>query len=89
MLDAEFSHDGEDCTFETLTKRFAIRDKTAQKIGEMIHDADLEDDKFQRVECVGIDRILKGYAKEGLSDEEILRRGFDCFDALYSFLRGR
>ena len=89
MLDAEFSHDGEDCTFETLTKRFAIRDKTAQKIGEMIHDADLEDDKFQRVECVGIDRILKGYAKEGLSDEEILRRGFDCFDALYSFLQRR
>lgn len=89
MLDAEFSHVGEDCTFETLTKRFAIRDKAVQKIGEMIHDADLEDDKFQRTECVGIDRILKGCAKEGLPDEEILRRGFECFDALYSFLQRR
>ena len=89
MLDAEFSHVGEDCTFETLTKRFVIRDKAIQKIGEMIHDADLEDDKFQRVECVGIDRILKGCAKEGLPDEEILRRGFECFDALYSFLQRR
>jgi len=89
MLDAEFSHVDDDCTFETLTKRFAIRDKAVQKIGEMIHDADLEDDKFQRVECVGIDRVLKGCAKEGLPDEEILRRGFECFDALYSFLQRR
>jgi hypothetical protein len=89
MLDAEFSHVGEDCSFETLTKRFAIRDKAVRKIGEMIHDADLEDDKFQRVECIGIDRILKGCAKQGLSDEEILRRGFECFDALYSFLQRR
>jgi len=89
MLDAEFSHLGDDCTFETLTKRFVIRNKAIQKIGEMIHDADLEDDKFQRTECVGIDHILKGWAKDGLADDEILRRGFECFDALYSFLQRR
>ena len=89
MIDAEFSHVGEDCTFETLTKRFAIRDKAVRKIAEMIHDADLEDDKFQRPEAVGLDHILKGWAKEGLPDEEILRRGFECFDALYAFLHRR
>ena len=89
MLDAEFSHVGEDCTFETLVQRFAIRDKAVRKIAEMIHDADLEDEKFQRPEAIGIDRILKGWAKEGLADEEILRRGFECFDALYSFLQRR
>jgi hypothetical protein len=89
MLDAEFSHHGNYCTFETLTKRFAISDKTLIKIGEMIHDADLDDARFQRVEAVGIDRVLKGWAKEGLSDQEILRRGFECFDALYAFLQPR
>jgi hypothetical protein len=89
MLDAEFSHHGNCCTFETLTKRFAISDKAVGKIGEMIHDADLDDARFQRVECVGIDRVLKGWAKEGLADEEILRRGFECFDALYAFLQRR
>jgi len=89
MLDAEFSHHGNCCTFETLAKRFAIADKAVGKIGEMIHDADLDDAKFQRVECVGIDRVLKGWAKEGLPDDEILRRGFECFDALYSFLQKR
>jgi len=87
MLDAQFSHHGNYCTFETLTKRFAISDKSVAKIGEMIHDADLDDARFQRVEAVGVDRVLKGWAKEGLPDEEILRRGFECFDALYSFLQ--
>lgn len=89
MLDAEFSHHGDHCTFETLTKRFAISDKAVAKMGEMVHDADLDDDRFQRVEAVGIDRVLKGWAKEGLGDEEILRRGFECFDALYLFLQKR
>jgi hypothetical protein len=89
MMDAEFSHVGDDCTFETLTNRFAIRDKAVRKIAEMIHDADLEDEKFQRPEAIGIDRVLKGWGKEGLPDEEILRRGFQCFDALYAFLQRR
>ena len=89
MLDAEFSHHGNCCTFETLAKRFAIADKAVAKIGEMIHDADLDDAKFQRVECVGIDRVLKGWAREAVPDDEILRRGFECFDALYAFLQRR
>ena len=87
MLDAEFTHAGDDCTFETLIKRFHIQDNVLRKIGEMIHDADLDDEKFQRYECLGIDRVLKGWAKQGMADDEILRRGFELFDGLYSFLR--
>ena len=60
------------CTFETLTKRFAIEDKAVRKIGEMIHDADLDDAKFQRVEGIGIDRVLKGWGKTAMRDDEIL-----------------
>ena len=83
----EFSHHGEDCTFETLLARFAIADKAARKIGEMVHDADLEDAKFQRPEGIGLDRIFKGWAKRGMADEEILARGAVCLDGLYAFLR--
>ena len=87
MLEADFSHQGDDCTFETLVKRFRIQDTIVGKMSEMIHDADLDDDKFERAECIGIDRVLKGWAREGISDQEILRRGFQCFDALHAFLR--
>jgi hypothetical protein len=89
MVDVEFSHHGDNCTFETLIRRFGIEDKALRKIAEMIHDTDLEDEKFQRSECIGIDRVLKGWAREGLPDDEILRRGFECFDALYAFLQRR
>ncbi len=87
MVDVEFSHHGDCCTFETLTRRFAIDDKAVRKIGEMIHDADLEDAKFQRVECIGLDRVLKGWGKSGMTDQEILTGGFACFDGIYEFLQ--
>ena len=87
MVDVEFSHHGDRCTFETLIRRFGIEDKAVRKIAEMIHDADLEDSKFQRSECIGIDRVLKGWAKSGMSDDQILLHGFECFDGLYSFLQ--
>jgi hypothetical protein len=89
MVDVEFSHRGDNCTFETLIRRFGIEDKAVRKIAEMIHDTDLEDEKFQRSECIGIDRVLKGWARVGLPDDEILRRGLECFDALYAFLQRR
>ena len=89
MLEGDFSHDGDNCTFETLIRRFGIQDKAACKVAEMVHDADLGDDKFQRTECIGIDRVLKGWGREDVSDQEILRRGFQCFDALYAFLQRR
>jgi hypothetical protein len=87
MIDGDFTHEGDDCTFETLLKRFSIQDKAVRKIGEMIHDADLQDEKFARTEALGIDRVLKGWAKQGLSDAELLNQGLQCFDGLYAFLR--
>src|SRR5260370_42679151 len=64
MLDTDFSHHGNCCTFETLIKRFAISDKAVAKIGEMIHDADLDDARFHLVEGFGIDRVLKCCARK-------------------------
>jgi hypothetical protein len=86
MMDVEFTHHGDDCTFETLLKRFSISVSPARKLGEMIHDADLEDGKFQRPECIGLDLLFKGWARLGWSDVEILERGFTCFDGLYAAL---
>ena len=87
MSEVEFTHHGDDCTFETLLKRFGINDRALRQISEMIHDADLEDEKFGRAECVGIDRVLKGFARMGLKDAQILENGFEIFDALYRQLQ--
>jgi hypothetical protein len=81
-----FGHRGEDCTFETLCKEFAIRDKKVKRIAQIIHDADLGDDKFGRAEGEGLDRVLKGWAKQDLPDDELLRRGMDLIEGLYDSL---
>lgn len=79
-----FGHRGDDCTFETLCKEFSIRDRRIRTIAQIIHDADLEDEKFGRSEGLGLDRTLIGWAKNGISDEELLRRGMELIDGLYA-----
>src|SRR6185437_9738744 len=60
-----FGHRGDDCTFETLRKEFVIRDPKVAVIAQIIHDADLEDEKYGRSEGIGLDRVLIGWAHEG------------------------
>lgn len=84
MADVEFTHHGDDCTFETLIKRFGLRDRGLERISEMIHDADLHDEKFHSPGAEGIDQVLAGLARLGWSDEKILAHGFTCFEALYA-----
>jgi len=78
-----FGHRGDDCTFETLRKEFVIRDPKVAVIAQIIHDADLEDERYGRSEGVGLDRVLIGWAQEGTADEELLRRGMEMIEGLY------
>ncbi len=86
MYEGGFGHRGEDCTFETLLKLFHIRDKRLLVMAEVVHDADLFDEKFGRKEGFGIDEVMKGWAREGLSDQELLKRGMQLADGLYKSL---
>jgi hypothetical protein len=78
-----FGHRGEDCTFETLQKDFKIRDRRVKVISEIIHDADLADEKFGRKEGYGIDEVLKGWARQGIPDQDLLDRGMQLIEGLY------
>jgi hypothetical protein len=83
FLESGFGHRGEDCTFETLEKEFQIRDRRVGAIGQMIHDADLLDDRFGRKEGYGVDEILKGWARQGIPDDKLLDRGMELVEGLY------
>lgn len=82
-----FGHQGNNCTFETLVKSFAIRDRRAGLVAQAVHDADLADEHFGRDEALGVDRILEGWAAQGISDEELLRRGMEMIEGLYNGIR--
>jgi hypothetical protein len=86
MYHGGFGHRGDDCTFETLAKEFRIRNRKVDIIAEIIHDADVLDDKFGRHEGFGINEVLKGWARRNISDNELLERGVELFEGLYESL---
>ncbi|ETW98045.1 MAG: ChrB protein [Candidatus Entotheonella factor] len=87
MFDAEFTHEGEHCTFEVLLERTGLHDPALRAIAEIVHDIDVKDDKFQREEAVGIDRLIAGLAMTHKADEDRLARGAAIFDDLYAYFQ--
>lgn len=81
-----FSHMRDDCTFETLCRQFAIRDPKVLALAEMVHDADLQDEKFGRSEGIALDSVLNGWAQEGIADDALLERGINLFEGLFQGL---
>ena len=87
MFEAEFTHEGESCTFEVLLRRFGLRDKALLEVAEIVHDVDLKDGKFARPEAVGLDRLIAGIAMRHPEDEARLRDGDAAFDSLYEYFK--
>jgi hypothetical protein len=87
MYGAEFTHHGEDCTFETMLKRFGLSDsKALREIAEIVHDIDLKDDKFHRLEAVGLNTIINGLSQTLRDDRKLLQQCSAIFDGLYALL---
>jgi hypothetical protein len=88
MFDAEFTHEGDRCTFEVLIGRLVPKVAALRPIAEVIHDIDLKDGKFERTEAAGIDALITGICKHYKDDDERLQRGSAIFDDLFeSFSR--
>jgi hypothetical protein len=89
MFEAEFTHEGDRCTYEVLLRRSGLKDAALVAIGEIVHDIDLKDGKFAREEASGIAHLIDGLAASGIQDAQRLERGGALFDDLYAYFRGR
>lgn len=85
MFDAEFTHEGDQCTFEVLRDRHGLSDPALIAIGEIVHDIDLKDSKFGRQEAFGIAGLIAGIAMAYKEDEIRLERGQAVFEDLYQY----
>jgi hypothetical protein len=85
MYGSEFTHHGEDCTFETLMKAFDLKDPALQSIAEIVHDIDLKDSKYGRKETEGIENIIRGLKQQQKDDAKLLEKGKEIFDVLYQY----
>jgi hypothetical protein len=82
MFDAEYSHEGDHCTFETLIERFALDEPGLRRVAEVVHDMDLKEAKFNRPETTGFAACLAGLCRAHHEDDERLTRGSVLFESL-------
>ncbi|WP_207480770.1 chromate resistance protein ChrB domain-containing protein [Arenibaculum pallidiluteum] len=87
MFEAEYTHEGDHCTFEVLLARLCEPDRALQAIGEIVHDIDLKDGKFGREEAAGIRTLVAGIAAATEDDARRLERGASALDDLYEYFR--
>ena len=80
----ELSHQGEDCTFETLVKRARLRDRRLARLAEVVHEADLRDGKYPHEEARGIDVAIRALLAASPDDHQVLAHGMTLFEGLYA-----
>jgi hypothetical protein len=87
MFEAEFTHEGDRCTFEVLCERAGLEDPAVRILGEIVHDIDLKDAKFGREETAGVASLIDGIVLAHCDDEHRLARGAAILDDLYRHFR--
>lgn len=83
MFGVEFGHQGGDCTFETLMRRFRLRAKGLDALARMVHAVDLKDDRFVVPEAPAVQRLVDGLRRQHADDEVLLERGIEMIESLY------
>jgi len=83
MFEAEYTHEGDRCTFETLVSQFGLSHPGLRPIAEMVHDIDLKDAKFARPETAGFERLIDGITRTHPSDEDRIAQGATLLDGFY------
>ncbi len=86
MVGVELSHHGGDCTFETLLRRYDLADPVLWRIAEIVHEADLDDERYDAPEAAGFDVALRGLSMV-CSDAETLAVTSPLFDGLYEYCK--
>jgi len=86
MRGAELSHHGGDCTFETMLHRYGLNDPVLWDVARIVHEADLDDQRFDAPEAPGLDVLCRGLSMI-LDDAAMLAATGPLFDGLYEFCR--
>jgi hypothetical protein len=84
MRGAEFSHRDGGCSFETFLRRYELEEPALWAIARIIHEADLEDDRYDAPEAPGLDVVMRGLAMVR-DDHEVLELSGPLYDGLFAY----
>lgn len=83
MFGVAFSHHGHHCTFETLCSVFGIRNEAVRRVGAIVHDLDLKDERFGASEAPTVAAMIDGLQLANGDDDRLLAEGMTLFESLY------
>ena len=83
---AELSHHGSDCSFETILRRYELTDPVLSRIAQIVHEADLDDQRYDAPEAAGFDVALRGLSMV-CADDQVLELTGPLFDGLYEYCK--
>jgi hypothetical protein len=86
MRGVDLGHHGGDCTFETILHRYELTDPVLWRLAAIIHEADLDDERYDAPEAPGLDVVLRGLSMV-CDDDRVLELTGPLFDGLYEYLR--
>jgi hypothetical protein len=86
MRGVDYGHHGADCTFETILRRHDLDDPVLWRIAAIVHEADLEDDRYDAPEAPGLDVVLRALSMTS-DDETVLALTGPVFDGLHEYYR--
>jgi hypothetical protein len=84
MRGVDLSHHGGACSFETFLRIYELDDPVLWEIAEVVHEADLADERYDAPEARGLDVLLRGLSMIR-EDDELLRLSGPLFDGLYEY----
>jgi hypothetical protein len=87
MLGVDLGHHEGRCSFETILHRYSLSDPALHEMAAMVHDADLDDEKFRSPEGPGLDAIVRGLGLVIQDDHELLALTNRLYDGLYAWVR--
>ena len=87
MRGVELGHHEGRCSFETILARYRLTDPALHEMAAMVHDADIDDDKFRSPEAPGLDAIVRGLGLVTPDDHELLRFTARVYDGLYAWVQ--
>ncbi len=87
MRGAELGHHHGDCSFETILRVHHLTDDAAlRRIADIVHEADIDDERFHAPEAPGLDIVLRGLSMTG-DDLHTMSIADAIFDGLYEYCR--
>jgi hypothetical protein len=82
----ELTHVGEDCSFDTILKKYNLSDPSLQDLAVIVRGADTGRHDLAP-QCAGLLAISLGLSTNFKDDHEMLTHGMVIYDALYSWCR--